>query len=547
MATSDIGKAEFLNVKNKDTGEVEKKTLIPLPPSDGDLGGISEEELAQITTNKENISSLRENLVVRQKEQPTNPNNNVWISDEDDEVEVPDMGEFNSLKEDKVDKPSANDDGKIPRAKEGSVEWVEVGQPTDEQTNNAVTSWLNEHPEATTTVQDGSIEEIKINKNFLPYIKKDYVTPEMFGAVGDGKTDDTNAVQQAINYSIKNSIDFVGEKNYKTTSTILIKDSMWGIGRIYFIGDISYSGNECAVRIQKCSYTSIYLCGVYAKNGNGIEFYSNQDYCRYVELRFCNISVKNKAIVFTLMDNSVGFLNENRIYGGQISGGVYGIYADAKKSATRIESNKFYNIGIEGSKKISYGFYFVDDVYYTSIINPRYGEGFDKLIKTVGHIPYIQFIGNNNLNLNIVDFSSETYGHIISPIKSTNGEYIDTSARIYSGIVIPTKCSRYINLNDENVDWSVGDYIANTYNFVLVNDKVKSIKLPPTFGNRFGLNQFIMFFSRDASTELTIYDSEGNVILNTLENVAWNKCKFTYNISVGWVVEIMDVKTVITR
>lgn len=43
---------------------------------------------------------LRGNLVVRQKEQPTDPNNNVWISDEDDEVEVPDMGEFNSLKED---------------------------------------------------------------------------------------------------------------------------------------------------------------------------------------------------------------------------------------------------------------------------------------------------------------------------------------------------------------------------------------------------------------------------------------------------------------
>lgn len=130
MATSDIGKGAFLNVKNKDTGEIEKKTLIPPAPSDGDLGGISEEELAQITTNKEKISSLneelidgrtdvdgevhknigdamrgqarklRENLVVRQKDQPTDPNNNVWISDEDDEVEVPDMGEFNSLKED---------------------------------------------------------------------------------------------------------------------------------------------------------------------------------------------------------------------------------------------------------------------------------------------------------------------------------------------------------------------------------------------------------------------------------------------------------------
>lgn len=60
MATSDIGKGAFLNVKNKDTGEIEKKTLIPPTPSDGDLGGISEEDLAQITTNKEKISSLNE-------------------------------------------------------------------------------------------------------------------------------------------------------------------------------------------------------------------------------------------------------------------------------------------------------------------------------------------------------------------------------------------------------------------------------------------------------------------------------------------------------
>lgn len=60
MAMSDIGKAEFFNVKNKDTGEIEKKTLIPPAPSDGDLGGISEEELEQITTNKEKINSLNE-------------------------------------------------------------------------------------------------------------------------------------------------------------------------------------------------------------------------------------------------------------------------------------------------------------------------------------------------------------------------------------------------------------------------------------------------------------------------------------------------------
>lgn len=44
------------------------------------------------------------------------------------------VNSVSELKEDKVNKPSVSDDGKIPRAKEGEVEWVEVGQPTDEQT-----------------------------------------------------------------------------------------------------------------------------------------------------------------------------------------------------------------------------------------------------------------------------------------------------------------------------------------------------------------------------------------------------------------------------
>ena len=53
MATSDIGKGLYLNVRNKDTGEIEKKTLIPPAPSDGDLGGISQEKLEQIDKLKE--------------------------------------------------------------------------------------------------------------------------------------------------------------------------------------------------------------------------------------------------------------------------------------------------------------------------------------------------------------------------------------------------------------------------------------------------------------------------------------------------------------
>ena len=126
------------------------------------------------------------------------------------------QSQVSSLKEDKVDKPTTPDDGKIPRAKGGDVEWVEVGQPTDEQTNSAVKKWLGEHPEATTTVQDYSLT---INKMVIGALG--YVTPEMFGAVGDGITDDTKAIQKAID-SVKNGYVLFQRLTYCVSKTLQI-------------------------------------------------------------------------------------------------------------------------------------------------------------------------------------------------------------------------------------------------------------------------------------------------------------------------------------
>lgn len=63
-------------------------------------------------------------------------------------------------------------------------------------TQEAVDNWLNAHPEATTTVQDGSLVEAKFSDELKLKAIKDYVTPEMFGAKGDGVSNDLNAFRE---------------------------------------------------------------------------------------------------------------------------------------------------------------------------------------------------------------------------------------------------------------------------------------------------------------------------------------------------------------
>lgn len=78
-----------------------------------------------------------------------------------------------------------------------------------------VESWLDDHPEATTTVQDKSLTIDKMVIGALGY-----VTPEMFGAVGDGFTVDNNALNECFAYCSEHGIPCYGENR-----TYLVDDS----------------------------------------------------------------------------------------------------------------------------------------------------------------------------------------------------------------------------------------------------------------------------------------------------------------------------------
>lgn len=427
---------------------------------------------------------------------------------------------ISELKGDKIDKPSSADNGKIPRAKEGEVEWTEVGQPTDEQTNSAVSSWLDEHPEATTTVRDGSIEEIKINKNFLPWIKKDYVTPEMFGAKGDGISDDTEAIQKCLDN--ENRYKFLSGK-YKINSSIIVNGNKKNIQATTSI--INYTGNDSAVIIKGCTDSDIHFGSIYARSGNGIklECHSENDALQYVNIHFLSITSLNNCILF---DTNSGWINEIRIFDGKLDSGSYGIYADAH-DRNSINNITIQNVGIEG---VDTGFYLANNVNSWNIVNCRYHESYTYLFKTSGIVKNINFFGSGYFYYDkACIFSSETNMKIISPIVSNGGSILDLSGRIVKGCIVFDNYPNYINtLKQENLNINH----SNTTSFILVGENLKTIKLNSAYGTNYGINEL---YIRTHINNITIYNSNDEIITSALQPSKTYKLK--YFDSIKWIIE----------
>lgn len=136
-------------------------------------------------------------------------------------------GDANSKKVNKPldahNQPTNGTNGQLLRTKgNGETEWVDQGLPTDEQTTSAINSWLEAHPEATTTVQDGSLTESKFSDSLKLKAIKDYVTPQMYGAVGDGITNDTTAF---INALANSDTVFIPEGTYLLENTIYLSQN----------------------------------------------------------------------------------------------------------------------------------------------------------------------------------------------------------------------------------------------------------------------------------------------------------------------------------
>ena len=118
---------------------------------------------------------------------------------------------------------------------DGTTSWASVGLPTDAQVGQAVSDWLDDHPEATTTVQDGAITLAKLNAE----VKEEYV-PRQYELSAPNSQDyfleklnDTSLVLEPINLQTIRDCRLGGFQFRSSLKNHVVVD------RCYFLDDAS--------------------------------------------------------------------------------------------------------------------------------------------------------------------------------------------------------------------------------------------------------------------------------------------------------------------
>lgn len=286
------------------------------------------------------------------------------------------------------------------------------------------------------------------------------VTPEMYGAVGDGVTDDTQAIQDAFD----TGKPVVAVNTYKTSSPVTLSGSNRGIN--FAAAKIIYSGADAAIEIKALRDSSIKFGYIEALSGNGIHFTGRvvADYSQYVNIYFHSIKANNACI---LADPDNTWCNEIRIIEGKMEAGDYGAYLDSKRttSNTMVTGWRFFEVGFEG---VTDGVHIESTTNWSqgySLIDCRYAETNNKLLVCNGKVERVLLVGSNTLRYDWLDLSATTaYALFITPYRAADNNiypamYYDRGVEDYPLSYTSTALTAGTDLNTIT---KTGEYYASS-------------------------------------------------------------------------------------
>lgn len=248
-----------------------------------------------------------------------------------------------------------------------------------------------------------------------------YITPEDFGAAGDGTTDDTTALQDCIDYARTNSKCIKGFNEYKTTSMLTITGNYQNID----IASISYTGEGYALSISG-SYSSIRINLLYCANGKGLLMKrTSSTNCRGIRITMNRLYAKGHAVVFETNNYYILYNTFDIRYIKSDTGDCYhcdefvgeNVFMNSSCScengwAIYKANGKYYNFTLEAD--VLNGIYINGGTSYFSGFRIR--EMVDKLVSRInGTHPderggtFIKYVGNNGISGYISRFISEDF------------------------------------------------------------------------------------------------------------------------------------------
>lgn len=302
-------------------------------------------------------------------------------------------------------------------------------------------------------------------------LKQTFITPEMFGAVGDGITDDTVALQEAINYSLYNKVklmaggkkylisDSVSVEGYRNPDTLTVERGE-NIDIDLSQADIIYTGSDFAFTIAMINHGYFRFGNIISTLGGGI-FINTTDrwhYVAYLEISGGSISANALKDCILVRNRATGWANQNVIKYITFTSGLYAVHM-LSESTNKINEWVIDTVSLEG---VTNGHYLEaksdDDVnVFIEAIKFIYNRAIEhinagkKFLITYGRVKDCYIVGyyGNFANPDTYEFNYDasgttSYSHIMSNsrISSNRGDlFIYNGKFINNPLMLESACN----------------------------------------------------------------------------------------------------------